>query len=296
MYKLFKFSDKIFSREKTAGLLFCAPAFLGTFIFIVLPSIFSLAISFSKWNLLSAPVFCGLDNYLDLLKSPLFWKILANTLFYSFVISFLGVLIPLLLAVIIDKKIKGAGIFKTVYFLPYITPMVIIAVVWEWIFDPQRGILNQLIFHTQIDWLYSTHLAMYAIIAVSVWKNIGYNMLLILTGLQGVSQSLYEASKIDGASEIQTFLKVTLPMISPMLFFVMIITMISSFQVFDLVYLMTDGGPENSTNVLVFWLYKNAFEYFKAGEASAIAYVLFFIIMVLSFVQWKLRKKWVFNE
>ena len=182
------------------------------------------------------------------------------------------------------------------YFLPYITPMVIIAIVWEWILDPQRGIVNQLIFHSQTDWLYNPNLAMYSLILVSIWKNIGYNMILILTGLQGVPSSLYEASKLDGAGEIKTFFKITLPMISPMLFFVMLITMISSFQIFDLIYLMTNGGPENSTNVLVFWLYKNAFEYFKAGEASAIAYVLFLIILLLSFIQWKLRKKWVYNE
>lgn len=293
---MFKFIDKLFSKEKTAGLIFVAPAFLGTLIFIVLPSIFSFLLSFTKWNLLSSPTFCGLKNYTNILSDPLFYKVLFNTLFYSLSISIFGVIIPLLLAVIIDKKIKGAEVFKTMYFLPYITPMVIIAIVWEWILDPQRGIVNQLIFHSQTDWLYNPNLAMYSLILVSIWKNIGYNMILILTGLQGVPSSLYEASKLDGAGEIKTFFKITLPMISPMLFFVMLITMISSFQIFDLIYLMTNGGPENSTNVLVFWLYKNAFEYFKAGEASAIAYVLFLIILILSFIQWKLRKKWVYNE
>lgn len=293
---MFKFVDNLLSKEKSVGILFIAPAFLGTLLFIIVPSIFSFFLSFTKWNLLSSPSFCGLQNYSSILNNPMFYKVLWNTLFYSISISIFGVIIPLLLAVIIDKKIKGANTFKTLYFLPYITPMIIIAIVWEWLLDPQRGIINQLIFYTQIDWLYNPHLSMYALILVSIWKNIGYNMILILTGLQGVPQSLYESSKIDGAGEIKTFLKITLPMISPMLFFVMLITMISSFQIFDLIYMMTDGGPENSTNVLVFWLYKNAFEYFKAGEASAIAYILFLIILILSFIQWKLRKKWVYNE
>jgi multiple sugar transport system permease protein len=293
---MFKFLDKLLSNEKFCAAVFVAPSLIGTFLFIVIPSVFSLLISFSKWNLLKTPKFCGFDNYVELFGNPLFYKVLANTLFYSVAISVLGVLIPLILAVIIDKKIKGAEMFKTVYFLPYITPMIIIALVWEWIFDPQRGAMNWLLLNSHIDWLYNSHLAMYALILVSIWKNIGYNMILILTGLQGISPSLYEASRIDGAGEVRTFFRITLPMVSPMLFFVMIITMISSFQVFDLIYLMTNGGPDNSTNVLVFWLYKNAFEYFKAGEASAIAYVLFVIILILSIIQWKLRKKWVFNE
>ena len=146
------------------------------------------------------------------------------------------------------------------------------------------------------DLLYDTHFAMPALIIVSVWKLIGYNMVIFLSSLSGISQSMFEAAKIDGATPFQTFKNVTIPLLSPSIFFVVIITAISSFQVFDLIYLMTQGGPLDSTNVLVYAIYKNAFEYFNVGKASAIAYVLFFIILVLTLVQWSLRKKLVYNE
>ena len=173
--------------------------------------------------------------------------------------------------------------------------MIVIGIVWGWIFDPNIGLLNRLL-HLHINWLYDVKYAMPALIAVSVWKLIGYNMIIFLSTLSSISQSLFEAAKIDGANSIQTFRHVTIPMLSPTIFFVVIITTISSFQVFDLIYLMTQGGPFNSTNVLVYSIYQNAFEYFNVGKASAIAYVLFAIILVLTLLQWKFRKKIVYNE
>ena len=173
--------------------------------------------------------------------------------------------------------------------------MIVIGIVWQWIFDPNIGILNNVL-HVHINWLYDTNFAMPALIIVSVWKLIGYNMIIFLSSLSSISQSIFEASKIDGASPIQTFKNITIPLLSPTIFFVVIITTISSFQVFDLIYIMTEGGPLDSTNVLVYAIYKNAFEYFNIGQASAIAYVLFFIIFILTFIQWKLRKKLVYNE
>lgn len=179
--------------------------------------------------------------------------------------------------------------------MPFITPMIVVAIVWEWIFDPGNGILNWAM-NTNLKWLYDTNLAMPALILVSVWKNIGYNMVIFLAGLQAIPQSLYEAAEIDGATGFKKFKNVTFPMLSPTIFFVLVITTISSFQVFDLIYLMTEGGPQNSTTVMVYWMYKNAFEFFKLGKASAIAYVLFFIILILTMIQWQTRKKWVHNE
>jgi multiple sugar transport system permease protein len=173
--------------------------------------------------------------------------------------------------------------------------MIVIGIVWQWIFDPNIGLLNTFL-HIHINWLYDTNFAMPALIIVSVWKLIGYNMIIFLSALSGISQSLYEAAKIDGANSYQIFKNVTVPMLSPTIFFVVIITAISSFQVFDLIYLMTEGGPLDSTNVLVYAIYKNAFEYFNVGKASAIAYVLFVIIIVLTMLQWKFRKKLVYNE
>lgn len=289
------FLKSIANNESVAGLIFILPAIVGTFIFIVIPIFCSLGLSFTKWDLLNPIQFVGLENYKDLFSEQLFYKLLKNTVVYAVSVSILGVIIPLVLAAILNSKIRGSEFYKTAYFLPFITPMIVIGIVWEWIFDPNIGVLNNIL-NLHINWLYDVHYAMPALIIVSVWKLIGYNMVIFLSALSGISQSLFEAAKIDGATPVQTFKNVTVPMLSPTIFFVVIITAISSFQVFDLIYLMTQGGPLDSTNVLVYAIYKNAFEYFNVGKASAIAYVLFTIILVLTLVQWNLRKKLVYNE
>lgn len=286
---------KIINNQNFAGLIFILPALLGTLIFIVIPVIASFGLSFTSWDLLNPIQFVGLDNYRLIFAEPLFFKILINTLVFAVATSFLGVIIPLVLAAILNSKIRGAEFYKTAYFLPFITPMIVIGIVWQWIFDPNIGILNNVL-HLHIQWLYDTNWALPALIIVTVWKLIGYNMVIFLSGFASIPENLYEAAKIDGANPAQTFLRVTVPMLSPTIFFVIIITAISSFQVFDLIYLMTQGGPLDSTNVLVYAIYKNAFEFFNVGKASAIAYVLFFIILVLTLVQWNLRKKYVFGE
>ena len=293
--KFQKLLQNIFNNERFAGWVFILPALLGTLIFIVIPVICSFGLSFTKWDLLNPIRFVGLDNYKEIFSEALFFMIFWNTVVFAISTSALGVIIPLILACILNSKIRGSEFYKTAYFLPFITPMIVIGVVWEWIFDPNIGLLNHIL-HLHINWLYDTHFAMPALIIVSVWKLIGYNMVIFLSSLSGISQSMFEAAKIDGASPFQTFKNVTIPLLSPSIFFVVIITAISSFQVFDLIYLMTQGGPLDSTNVLVYAIYKNAFEYFNVGKASAIAYVLFFIILVLTLVQWSLRKKLVYNE
>ncbi len=287
--------EKISNNQRLGGLVFIAPALIGTFVFIIIPVLCSFGLSFTKWDLLNPIEFVGLDNYAGIFTEPLFYKILLNTIVFAISTSIFGVIIPLILAAILNTKIRGSEFYKTAYFLPFITPMIVIGVIWEWIFDPNIGLLNKFL-HLHINWLYDPHFAMPALILVSVWKLIGYNMVIFLSALNGISQSMFEAAKIDGANEFQTFKNVTIPLLSPTIFFVVIITAISSFQIFDLIYLMTEGGPLDSTNVLVYAIYKNAFEYFNIGKASAIAYVLFVIILVLTLAQWKLRKKLVYNE
>lgn len=277
------------------ALAFILPSFAGCLIFIFIPSIFSFLLSFFDWNLINKVKFCGLENYFELIRMKEFWIVLKNTIVYAFCVTVLGTIIPLILAVCLNSKLKFKEFYKTAYFLPFITPMIVIAMIWQWIFDPNIGMLN-IILKSNIEWLYNTQTAMAAIIAVSVWKLIGYNMIIFLSGLSSFGSQVYEAADIDGAGKIRTFFYITLPLLSPSIFFVFLITTISSFQVFDLIYLMTQGGPENSTNVLVFWLYKNAFEFFEIGKASAIAYILFLFIFILTIIQWKLRKKWVLNE
>lgn len=290
-----KFLSKLSNNKAFMGMVFILPALLGTLIFIIVPVICSFGFSFIKWDLLKKPEFVGFDNYIKIFTDPLFGKILLNTIVFALSTSILGVIIPLILAVILNSKIRGSEFFKTAYFLPFITPMIVIAIIWQWIFDPNIGILNHFL-RLHINWLYDPNFAMPAIIIVSVWKLIGYNMVIFLSGLAALNQSLFEAAKIDGAGKIATFKHVTVPLLSPTIFFVVVITCISSFQIFDLIYLMTQGGPLDSTNVLVYAIYKNAFEYFKIGEASAIAYVLFIIIFGLTMLQWQLRKKLVYSE
>lgn len=289
-----KISD-LFNKPSVAGMLFILPAIVGTFIFIVIPTLASFALSFADWDLLNEIKYVGLSNYYEIFTDKVFVKILINTFVYSISVTVLAVIIPLILACILNSKIWFKEFYKTAYFIPFVTPMIVSAIVWEWIFDPNIGCLNQFL-HLHINWLYDTNFAMPALIIVSVWKLIGYNMIIFLAGLTGINTELLEASKIDGANAIQTFCKITIPLLSPTVFFVVIITAISSFQVFDLIYLMTQGGPLDSTNVIVYAIYKNAFEYFRIGKASALAYVLFIIIFVLTALQWHFRKKMVYIE
>ena len=289
------FLKTLVNKQNIAGWIFIFPALLGTIIFIIIPVICSFGLSFAKWDLLNPIKFVGLENYRIIFHEEVFYKILINTIVFAISTSVLGVIIPLILAAILNNKIRGSEFYKTAYFLPFITPMIVIGIVWQWIFDPNIGLLNTFL-HIHINWLYDTNYAMPALIIVSVWKLIGYNMVIFLAALSGISQNLFEAAKIDGANKFQVFKNITVPMLSPTIFFVVIVTAICSFQVFDLIYLMTQGGPLDSTNVLVYAIYKNAFEFFNAGKASAIAYVLFFIILILTLIQWNLRKNLVYSE
>ncbi len=290
-----KFLSDLLNKQAFAGIIFILPAIVGTLVFIIIPIFCSFGLSFTKWDLLNSIEFTGFENYKDVFTEPVLVKILINTFVYAISVTVLGVIIPLILAYILNCKIRGSNFFKTAYFLPFVTPMIVIGIIWEWIFDPNIGILNNIL-HLHVNWLYDTHFAMPALIVVSVWKLIGYNMVIFLSGFSTMNNELLEASKIDGANEYETFKYVSVPLLSPTIFFVVIITAISSFQVFDLIYVMTQGGPLDSTNVLVYSIYKNAFEYFNVGKASALAYVLFAIVLILTLFQWKIRKKLVYLE
>ena len=286
---------KIFNNEKYVAWIFLMPAILGILIFIIIPVLCSFGLSFAKWDLLNPIQFVGFENYKEIFTDKVFYQILSNTIVFAFATSVFGVIIPLVLAYILQSKIKGAEFFKVAYFLPFVTPMIVVGVIWQWIFDPNIGFLNNIL-HQHLTWLYDSHLALPSLILVSVWKLIGYNMVIFLSAFGTIPQLVFEAGKIDGANAWQTFRHITVPMLSPTIFFVVIITAISSFQVFDLIYLLTEGGPANSTNVLVYDIYKNAFEYFNVGRSCALAYVLFIIISALTLIQWHYRKKLVYNE
>ena len=272
------------------GIYFVLPAIIGTFIFIIIPIFCSFALSFTEWDLLNDINFVGFSNYKAVLTEPVFKEILLNTLVYALSVTIFAVIIPLIIAAVLNSKLRSAEWFKTIYFLPFITPAVVIAIVWSWIFDPNIGGLNTLL-GTKLNWLFDTRLAMPVLIFVSVWKLIGYNVVLFLTGFATIPTNLYEAAKIDGASGAKSFWHITLPLLKPTTYFVTLVTAISSFQVFDLIYVMTSGGPQNSTNVVVYAIYKYAFEYFDIGKACALAYILFVVILVLAMLQRKFSKQ-----
>lgn len=272
------------------GVYFILPALVGTFIFIVIPIFCSFALSFTNWDLLNEIKYVGITNYKAVLTEPVFRQILINTIVYAISTTIFSVIIPLIIAAALNTRLKGAEWFKTIYFIPFITPAVVIAIVWSWIFDPNIGAVNS-IFKTHYTWLFNTHLAMPVLILVSVWKQIGYNIVLFLTGLSTINPNIYEAAQIDGANSKQSFINITLPLLKPTIYFVTLVTAISSFQVFDLIYVMTSGGPKDSTNVIVYSIYKYAFEYFDIGKSCALAYILFVIIFILAALQKKFSTK-----
>lgn len=281
--------QKTACKNNLIGFYFILPALLGTLIFIVIPIFCSFGLSFTDWDLLNEIKFTGLDNYKAIFTEPVFTRILINTLVYALSVTVFAVIIPLIIAAILNSKLKGTEFFKTVYFIPFITPAVVIAIVWSWIFDPNIGGVNML-FRTHLNWLFDTRLAMPVLIFVSVWKLIGYNIILYLTGFSTINKEIFEASQIDGANGIKTFFNITLPLLKPTTCFVTLVTAISSFQVFDLIYVMTEGGPKDSTNVIVYSIYKYAFEYFDIGKACALAYILFGVIFILTLLQRKIEK------
>ncbi|HEY9839294.1 MAG TPA: sugar ABC transporter permease [Candidatus Obscuribacterales bacterium] len=281
------------------ALLLLLPSLLGVGIFTAIPVLSSFALSFARWNMLSPAKFVGLQNYLALFADPLFWKVMLNTFNYAIVEVLLEVPIALGLAVAMNQPGWLSKAFRTVYFLPVVTSMVAIALVWNWIYDPQYGLLNaalKTIGLQPMEWLFNPKTALPALILLGVWKNVGYSMVIFLAGLQTIPEELYEAASLDGANAWQKFRNITLPQMGPTLFFVSVMATITAFQVFDPIYIMTQGGPENSTSTAVYWLYQNAFEFFNVGRASAIAYMLFFVILTLTMIQWSLRKKWVEQE
>lgn len=287
-------------REQLSAYLFLAPNMVGFLIFTLFPLVAAFVISFFNWSLISQPIFTGLDNYVRLFTlDPVFHSVLLNTFYFVFGYVPLNMLVSLGLAVWLSGRIGAKNLFRIVLFVPVMTPMVAVALVWMLMYD-QSGIINGVLsalFHVHgPNWLASNAWAMPAIIFMSVWYGFGYNMLVFSAGLQAIPRHLYEASVIDGADSWQRFWRITLPLLSPSLFFGLVMTLITSFQVFARSYVLTGGGPGTDTTTLVLYTYQNGFTYFHMGYASAIAMVLFVLIMVVTLGQFILQKRWVHYE
>lgn len=283
------------------GYLFILPNFLSFCVFMVFPIIFSFCMSFTDWDLLSAPKWVGLKNYVTMFtRDKLFLQSLGNTLMYSLYTIPIGLACSLGLAVLLNsKRIRGVNFFRSIFFLPHVCMLAGVALVWKWFYNADFGVLNYFLNLVGIPsqkWLSNRNLALPSIAIMSIWKSAGYNMVIILAGLQGIPGYLYEAASLDGATGFRQFRSITLPLLMPTLFYILITSTISSFQVFDAVMVMTKGGPANATMVYNFYLYQNAFTYFKMGYASAMGYVLFMLIFAVTLIQMKVMGKRVSYE
>ena len=281
-------------RDLLAGLLFLSPTLVVFSVFILFPVFFSFFLSFHVWNMFSDEhTFVGLDNYARVLTNPEFWSVLSNTVMYTLGTIPLNMSLALLVAALLNKKIAGKRWLRTAFFAPVVMSSVAAAVIWRWVYEPNFGLLNWflgLFGVPAINWLNDPSAAMFALIVMGVWKTFGVNMVLFSAGLQGIPDHYYEAASIDGAGAWHKFWNITLPLLSPTTFFILVMSVIGSFQVFDTVYVLTSGGPLGSTKVLVFYLYEQAFKFFEMGYASAVAYLLFAIIFTLTLLQVKYLK------
>jgi len=284
-------------KEALWAYLFILPQAVGILVFIVGAVIVAFLLSFCEWDLVTPFRWVGLRNYIVQLNQPIFWKCLLNTAYFALGHIPLVIIFGLGLALILHKKILGITVYRSVFFLPFVTSSVAISLVWLWLYNPEYGLINSYLSLVGIkgpQWIASLRWAMPSIIILVVWKVVGYNMVLFLAGLTAIPAHLYDAAKIDGAGRWTQFRYVTLPMLSPTIFFILIISIIGSLQLFDEVFIMTRGGPANATSVLVHHIYKLAFSFFKIGEASAVAWILFMLIFLVTLVQFLLAKRWVY--
>jgi multiple sugar transport system permease protein len=285
-------------REVLFGLLFVSPFLIGMLLFWLGPMLYSLFLVTQKWNMLAAPRFVGLRNIQYILTDPLAGMALVNTAFYTFIGVPLQLITAFALAVLLNQQIRGRAAYRTIYYLPAITPAVASAVVWTRILSSQYGILNEflrMLGLAPVAWLFNPPFTKPAFILMSLWA-VGPAMIIFLAGLQSVPKELMEAAEIDGASTWRRFWKITLPMMTPVLFFSLVVGIIASFQIFTAAFVMTNGGPQNATLFMVLYIFRNGFEYFDMGYAAALSWLLFCVIMVFTAIQFRLSNRWVYYE
>jgi multiple sugar transport system permease protein len=283
-----------------AAWLFLAPALVLIGVFFFLPVAAALLLSLTDFDIYAVASsentrFVGLHNYVQLLKTPLFWSSLRNTFYFALVGGPLTIAVSLGAALLVNAKlVRWRSLFRTIYFTPFVTTLVAVAIVWRYLYHTRHGLLNYALGAlgiAPIDWLGDPHWAMPAIILMAVWKNFGYNMLIFIAGLQSIPDELYDAANVDGAGPVRQFVNVTLPMLGPTLLFVGVITMIGYFQLFAEPYVMTQGGPLRSTTSVVLYMYEEGFRWWRMGYAAAIAFVLFVVILLATLVQFRLQRE-----
>jgi multiple sugar transport system permease protein len=286
------------AREAFFGYLFILPAVLGFLIFIAGPILASLYFSLTDYKIIAAPRWVGLANYARLLQDPIFWQSLKVTLVYAVLSLPLGLILSLSLAVLMNQKIRGISFWRTIYYLPAVIAGAAVAVLWRWILNPEFGLVNVLLKYLGIQgpsWLQDSRWALPSLVMISLWA-VGGSMVIYLSGLQGIATELYEAAEMDGATSWRRFIHVTLPMLSPVIFFNVVMGLIGAFQWFTEPFVMTRGGPSQSTLSYMLNLYNNAFQFFKMGYASAMAWVLFVLVLLLTMAVFRSSPMWVHYE
>lgn len=289
-------------REAIAGWLWASPWLLGFFLFILGPMLASLYLSFTQYAIASPPEWVGLKNYLRALsgQDDLFWPSLGRTLRYAFVMVPIGISLSLLAALLLNQGLKGTVLFRTLFFLPSLTPVVAAAIIWRWLYQPEFGAINTLLWYLGIQgprWLADPDLALPSLMVVALWGSVGGGtMVIFLAGLQSVPQELIEAAAIDGASAWQRFRHVTLPMITPTIFFNLVIGVIGALKVFATPMLATGGGPNYATWFFNLHLYHHAFQYFEMGYASALAWIFFVLVVTFTYLNVRWSRHWVYYE
>ncbi|MBD1382244.1 carbohydrate ABC transporter permease [Metabacillus arenae] len=290
-------SSPLIKRNRIIAYTFLLPSILGFFCFILFPVIASFLMSFTSWNGFGQIEFVFLDNYIALLSDTNFIISFINSILFTLISVPVTLFLSLLCASLLNRGVRFVKVFRTAIFLPYVTATIAVAAVWQLIFNPTMGPINKALmsfgFTSPPEWLSSPQWALFSVSIVYIWHSIGYYMVLYLAGLQNIPDYLYEAAELDGAGPIRKFFYITIPTLSPIIFFTMVIGVINSFKVFDLIYVLTEGGPGRSTSVLVYDIYNVAFKQYEYGYASAMAYILFLLIMVFSFIQFRGQKKWV---
>lgn len=277
-------SSKLEREERRGFFLFISPWLVGFVLLMLVPMLTSAYISLTRWNLLKPPVFVGLENFKTIFADPLFYKSMRVTFTYTLFAVPLNIVLSVFMAILLNNKIKGMNVYRTLFYLPAVVSGVVIALVWMWMFQPEFGIINNLLSYIGIKgpkWIYDENWAMPSLILMSLW-NVGGNIVLYLAALQGVPTEQYEAASIDGARWLDKFLNITLPGISPTLLFTTLTGVINSLQTFTQAYVMTNGGPNESTTFYAYYIYNNAFVYRKMGEASAQGWIMFAIICAIS--------------
>jgi multiple sugar transport system permease protein/sn-glycerol 3-phosphate transport system permease protein len=277
-------------RRLAAALPFIAPSLVGVVLFLLVPVVIVLVLSFFRWNFLTPPHWVGFANYVTMTKYDHVFHALAVTAYYVLWNIPIQTLMALGLAILLNRNLPALGFFRVLYVLPFMSTPVAMAVVWSWMFNGQSGLVNHLLLLAGVhgpDWLGSTDLALPVVAMVSNWQYAGYNMLFFLAGMQTIPPSLYEAASIDGASSVRRFFRITLPLLNATMLFVLVTDVIGSFQIFDTVYVMTQGGPASATTVINYQIYSTGFRNFDVGAASAMSLLLFGVILVITFVQFR---------